>query len=182
MTYGLNNLYPNFLLQLYNDCPLHKGIVNAKIDYIIGDGISIKGNDEPISLVPNNTDTFDEFVSKLINDYLIFNYYAVEVIYNQLGDAIQWIHIPAHKIRCNEDKSMFWYSNDWFSQSTNLLDYDAWRPGGNTDGYSKIYFYSSYAPTVNNVYPTPEYSGAIQSIETDIAIRLFNINNIKNSF
>jgi hypothetical protein len=180
--WGINNLYPNFLIELYNDSPLHKSIVNAKVDYITGDGLRIKNNDKPISLIPNPTDSFDEFIGKIINDYLILNFYAVEVIYNKLGTAIQWNHIPAHKIRMNRDRSKFWYGYDYFLEPYNTISYEYWKPGINKDGYSKIFYYSNYAPTVNNIYPTPEYSGAIKAIETDIAIKDFNINNIKNQF
>lgn len=181
-TIGWVNLYPNFLLKLYNDSPLHKGIINSKIDYIIGDGITIKGGDKPVNIIPNPTDSFSELIGKIVNDYLIFNFYAVEVVYNKLGNAIQWNHIPAHKIRTNRDRSKFWYGYDYYLEPYNTISYDVWRPGINKDGYSKIFYYTNYAPTVNNVYPTPEYSGAIKSIETDIAIRDFNINNIENQF
>ncbi|MES2265594.1 MAG: hypothetical protein V4520_02460 [Bacteroidota bacterium] len=180
--YGLDNLYPNFLLNLYNNSPLHKGIINSKIDYIIGEGITVKGSDLELDFKPNVNDSFNDFISKIVNDYLIFNYYAIEVVYNKLGKAIQYNHIPGHKIRANRDRSRFWYSNDWFFEPNILIDYDHWKPGNNEDGTSKIFFYTSYSPSVANVYPVPEYSGAIKSLETDIAIRDFQINNIENSF
>ncbi len=176
------NLYPNFLLELYNNSPLHKGIINSKIDYIIGDGLTVKGGDTPITFKPNASDSFNELISKLVNDYLIFNYYAIEVVYNKLNKPIQYNHIPAHKIRSNKDRSKFWYSNDWFYEPNILLSYDVWSANGNPDGNSKVFFFTSYSPSVNNIYPIPDYSGAIKSIETDIAIRDFQINNIENSF
>ena len=180
--YGLDNLYPNFLLNLYTNSPLHKGITNSKIDYIVGDGLTVKGADKPIAFKPNASDSFNEFISKIVNDYLIFNYYAIEVIYNKLNKPIQYNHIPAHKLRCNKDRSKFWYSNDWFYEPNILLSYDVWSANGNPDGSSKVFFYTSYSPSVNNIYPVPDYSGAIKSIETDIAIRDFQINSIENSF
>jgi len=180
--YGLDNLYPNFLLKLFNESPLHKGITNSKIDYIIGDGLTVKGATKQLTFKPNPTDSFNEFISKLVNDYLIFNYYAIEVIYNKLNKPIQYNHIPAHKIRCNKDRSKFWYSNDWFYEPNILLSYDIWTASSNSDGKAKVFFYTSYSPSVNNIYPTPDYSGAIKSIETDIAIRDFQINSIENSF
>jgi len=180
--YGLDNLYPNFLLKLFNESPLHKGITISKIDYVIGDGLTVKGSDKPIDFKPNPSDSFAEFISKVVNDYLIFNYYAIEVIYNKLNKPIQYNHIPAHKIRCNKDRSKFWYSNDWFFEPNILLSYDIWSANGNPDGKSKVFFYTSYSPSANNIYPIPDYSGAIKSIETDIAIRDFQINSIENSF
>ncbi|RKR82660.1 phage portal protein [Mucilaginibacter gracilis] len=179
--YGLDNLYPNFLLELYNGSPVHKGVINSKKDYVIGDGLYFKSGTK-VDFKPNPTDTFEQLIGKIVNDYLIFNYWTVEVVYNKLGKAIQWNHIPAHKVRANRDKSKFWYSNDWFFEYNNLITYDVWKAGKNEDYKNKLFFNAAYTPSVNNVYAVPEYNAAIKSIETDIEIRKFNINNIKNSF
>jgi len=52
----------------------------------------------------------------------------------------------------------------------------------NADETSKIFFFDGYFPSPNSVYPMPEYNGSLKSIKTDIAIRDFNYNNIRNHF
>jgi hypothetical protein len=180
--YGNDNLYPNFLLKLFNDSPLHKGILNSKADYILGDGVVNKATGEAFNQMANSVDTLEELTQKVVIDYVIFGYFAIEVVYNLLGDPIEFIHVPAHYVRANRSLTNFQYCDDWFANSRNVLSYDRWTRGKNTDGKSKLFFYKNYSPSINTVYPTPDYSGAIKSLETDLAIRDFHLNNITNGF
>lgn len=179
--YGDINLYPNYLLSLYNNSPIHKGIVNSKVDYILGDDVIYKGTDQKAEHKVNSEETIETLLRKVVKDYIIFNYYAVEVIYNASGEAIEFNHIPASSIRTNKNKNKFWYCNDWYANQNEVVEFEGWTPSN--DGYaSKIFFFSAYTPSVNNVYPVPDYSGAIKSIQTDIDIRDFHSNNINNNF
>lgn len=179
MPNGYDNLYPNFLLKLYNDSPIHHSIVNAKATYIIGDGIKYKQG-EVLDIRVNPSETFTDFIGKCVKDYLIFNYFAVEVIYNALNQPIEYYFVPAHRIRTNKLKTKFWYSED-FRDKKNIVVYDRWKPNNNTPE-SKIFFFDGYFPSLSTVYPSPEYTGSLKSITTDIAIRDFNLNNVKNHF
>ena len=180
--YGADNLYPNFLLKLFTSCPLHSGIIETKTDEIVGNGLIIKGTGDVFNKQINAIDGVEEFTKKVIIDYLIFGYYAVEVIYNLLGKPIEFIHIPAQNVRANRSRTMFQVCDDWYANSRNVLSYDRWVKGKNEDGKSKIFFYSNYSPSLQNVYPSPDYSAAIKSLETDMAIREFHLNNITNGF
>ena len=76
VTYGTDNIYPNFLLELYNNSPIHSSIINAKTNYIIGDGLKY-ADGKDVDFNVNDADNIKEFASKLIKDYLIFNAFAV---------------------------------------------------------------------------------------------------------
>lgn len=181
--YGDQNLYPNFLLELYNDSPIHKGVINSKVDYVLGEKIVYKNSDQEADFKVNSEDSINDLFRKITKDFIIFNYYAIEVIYNGVGEAVEHNHVPANLIRTNKAKNKFWYCDDWYLNSNQIVEFEGWKPKALNDDYSsKIYFYSAYTPSVNNVYPVPEYSGAIKSIETDIAIRDFHSNNINNNF
>ncbi|WP_313235734.1 hypothetical protein [Sphingobacterium multivorum] len=181
--YGDNNLYPNFLLQLYNDSPIHKGIVNSKVDYILGDDVVYKNSDKKADHKVNKDDTIESLLRKVVKDYIIFNYYAIEVIYNAVGEPVEYNHIPANTIRTNKNKSKFWFNADWYANQNDVIEFDGWSQNSIDGGYaSKIYFFNAYTPSVNNTYPIPDYSGAIKSIQTDIDIRDFHSNNINNNF
>jgi hypothetical protein len=180
--YGNDNLYPNFLLKLYNNSPLHKGIINSKVDYVIGDGVFNKATGEAFNPMVNGVDTLEELIQKITFDAVIFGYFSIEVVYNQLGKPIEFIHVPSHSVRINRSFTMFQYCDDWFQNSRNVLSFDRWIKGANDDGKSKLFVHTEYTPSVNNIYATPEYSGAIVSLETDLAIRDFHLNNITNGF
>jgi hypothetical protein len=179
VNYGYDNLYPNFLLSLYNDSPIHASIINSKATYIIGDGLKYAdGKDLDVKM--NAADNIKEFVDKVIKDYLIFNSFAVEVVFNVFGEAIEYHHVPMHKIRANKTKTKFWHNEDW-CLSRKMITYDRVTKT-NQDSKSKIFFFDGYFPSIHNVYSQPEYNGSIKSIVTDISIRSFNLNNIKNHF
>lgn len=177
--HGTNNNYPNFLLKLYNECPVHASIINGKSNYIIGDGLKYKSGQD-VNVKVNAADTFNEFVNKIVKDYLIFNCFAVEVVYNKLKQPIEYHFVPANKVRCNKGKTKFWVSDDWLYNSKPLV-FDRWKPYAE-DTTTKLFFFDGYNPSTSNVYPTPEYSGSVTSILTDIEVRDFNLNNIKNHF
>lgn len=179
VTYGYDNLYPKFLLDLYNDSPIHSAIVNSKATYIIGDGLKYK-NGSDVDFKVNSSDNIKEFTLKVSKDYLIFNAFAVEVIYNKLGQVIEYHHVPMHYVRMNKSKNLFWVNEDW-AISRKFIKYDIYSPNSK-DFNSKIFYFDGYNPSTNKVYTLPEYNGSLKSIVTDIAIRSFNLNNIKNHF
>lgn len=117
---------------------------------------------------------------KAVKDYLVFNYFAIEVVYNVFGQPVEYHHVPAQTIRTNKSKTKFWFNEDW-SLSRKTIQYDRWTPVP-SDSNSKIFFFDGYFPSVQSTYTPPEYKGAIKSIVTDIAIKDFNENNIKNHF
>jgi hypothetical protein len=181
VNWGINNLYPNFLLELYGSSAVHSAIINQKTTYLIGNGIRVNDNEVSDTVMVNSSDSFKEFISKLIKDYLIFNAFSVEVVFNVFGEPIEFHHIPLHKIRMNKSKTKFYFCDDWFYKRKNIT-YERYYPKTNKDGISKVFYFDGYFPSISNVYPTPEYNASIKSIVTDSAISEFNLNNIKNHF
>lgn len=181
--YGIDNLYPNFLLNLYSKCPIHAAVINTKASYIIGDGLKRKdGQDFTIPM--KGMETFNEFIDKIVKDFLIFNAFAVETQYNELtykDTTLAYNHVPAHTLRTNKEKTKFWYSEDWALRRTAQWTYDVWQRS-NPDAKSKIFWYDGYIPSTNRVYVEPDYNACIESIVTDMSIRLFNRNNITSNF
>jgi hypothetical protein len=180
--YGTNNLYPNFLLSLFENSPMHQGIISDKLYYILGDGIVEKASGNKFNPMVNAVDNLEELVNKIVIDYIIFGYFSIEVMYNALGEPIEFVHVPASEVRSNRSAEMFQVCDDWFANSRNVLSYDRWKKGKNEDGKSTLFFYKKYNPSIQKVYPKPEYHSSIKSLETDLAIRDFHLNNIKNGF
>ncbi|OYD44894.1 hypothetical protein CHU00_14870 [Sphingobacterium cellulitidis] len=180
--YGDNNLYPNFLLDLYNNSPINKGIINSKYTFIHGNGLIYLNSDEYAEFKVNEKETIEGLFEKIVKDFLIFNAYAIEVIYNKAGEQIKYNHIPVDRIRTSKNKQHFWYSDDWYFKSNESIHFDAWRPNENEEFTSKIFYYSAYTPNPSLTYPTVDYSGGIKSIENDIAIRDFHSNNLHTNF
>lgn len=180
--WGEWNLYPNFLLKLFSEVPLHRSITESKVNYIMGDGLVTKTDGKKAAFEVNPVDSLEEVVRKLVIDYLIFNYFVIEVQYNVYGKPIYFNHLPAHQLRTNRPKTKFWICQDWAAPKKNILTYDRWLKGQNTDGKSKIFMYSKYVPSANLVYPDVAYSAAIESMVTETLINQFNKNNLEDGF
>lgn len=177
--YGTGNVYPQYLVKLYEDCPIHAMIINQKTSYIISQGIRLKGGGE-IDFKLNQEESHDEFVEKIIKQFLTFNAFAIEVCYNAFEEPIEYNVVPIHYLRMNKSKTKFWYCDDW-KNPTKPVVFERWKKTA-TDTSSKIFYFDGSDISLNRVYPKPEYNGCITSIETDIAIRNFNLNNIKEHF
>lgn len=179
MNYGIDNNYPAFLLKLYADSPIHQAIVNSKSTYILGDGLKYSDGKD-IAANVNPSDSFNEFINKCVKDFLLFNCFAVEVTYNSFGEPVEYHFVPAQNIRTNRLKNKFWHSIDWKFKRDDII-FDRFTPTSE-DGRSKLFYFDGYFPSNLHTYSLPEYSGCIKSIMTDIAIRTFNLNNIKSHF
>ncbi|WP_205771904.1 hypothetical protein, partial [Mucilaginibacter terrenus] len=157
-------------------------IVSKKVNFLMGDGIVTKGDTKAFKADLNPVDTAEELIQKLVYDYVVFNYFAIEVQYDLLNNKpLYFNHIPANQLRSNKSKTKFWVCDDWQAKK-NLLTYDRWVKGKNEDRKSKVFFYSGYVPSVSTVYPNVDYSGAITAMVTDILINNFNKNNIEDGF
>src|SRR5205085_554032 len=122
--WGVDNLYPQQILRFYSTVPTHQSIINMKSTFIIGDGLS-KLNGEKLKFNVNAVDTVDGFIKKIAMDYLLFNAFAVEVIYNKFKQPIEYHFVPIHKLRMNESKSKFWFSKSW-KEGKKPVTYDRW--------------------------------------------------------
>lgn len=182
MYWGNSNLYPNYLLGLYKDSPSHKGILNSKYTFIHGNGLIYENTDEYADFMVNDDDSIVDLFEKVTKDFLIFNSYAIEVIYDRNGQQVKYNHIPVDRLRLSKNKKHFWYCEDWYLRSTESIHFDSWSAKVKDDLTSKIFYYQGYTPSPSFCYPTPDYSGCLISIENDIAIRDFHRNNLKNNF
>lgn len=183
MFYGTENLYPQTLIDLYNNSAMHHTCVQAIKDGIIGEGIEIIGDE----VVNTKGETVDEVFEKISQDFVLFNGYALNVIWNKEGTRIvEMYHLPFNNVRSgkwDEDDNVteYFYSSDW----TNVRKYkpNAYRsfdPLDNKgDNASQIYYCYTYTPG-NDYYPLPDYVGALNDIQLDGRVSKFHNANISN--
>lgn len=178
VSYGVDNLYPDKIDYWFNNCSIHKAIQLAKAAYIKGAGLKyVKG--EKVKAYVNAEDTIDSFVKKIVRDYVKYGYFLVEVTFLPDMSPAEYIHVPAKNVRWDESRSKFWVNKTWATKSKADYIIDRWKPG-EEDGLTKMFL---FAPSSDGlVYPLPDYSSTIASIQTDIEIKKFNLNNIKNHF
>jgi len=185
ITYGLDNLYPQELIRLYNSSPKHNAIINQKAAYIVGANTDIKGkNTEDVAITEdflaniNAYEDFENLKSKLAQDYELFDGFAVEVIWNKAKTKpAEYYHLPFQNVRLGKDCA--YYSEDWTNQRAEICEYPYFN--ANTRENKQVFYFKLYRAGQKE-YPLPSYIGALRYIEIDSEIQNWHFNSIKNGF
>ena len=181
--FGQDNLYPQLLIELYNNSAMHRTAIEAIVDGVVGEGFKMFGDE----YVNTQDETMNEIFEKIARDYELFGGYALNVIWSRDGENIAEIyHLPFNNVRAglmNEDEEIeeYYYCSDWKQyRKYKPVAYPAYSKTDNSgDNASQIYYCFDY--TVGQYYyPLPSYVGAINDIDTDARISRFHANNLKN--
>lgn len=192
--YGEDNNYPEYLIELALRSAKHCAILQGKVNYIYGGGLQVV--DKGASLQAKaNANAFikqinkDGFLRKTVQDFEWFNGFYIEPIFNRAKTKITSInYIPFSKIRVSADEKTYFYSNDWKAsrQDPEKTSYKEFKPFDfENPSDNQLFYYKVLSPKNGkdrNVYPVPEYIGACASIETDVEIANYHLNNIKTGF
>jgi hypothetical protein len=189
--YGEKNDYPNYLLRIYNNSAKNNAIITGKVDFICGNGWTVKAEDEMqkakafglIDRINTKQESLNELTKKLVTDLSIFGGYYLQVIWTKgTGEIAELYHVDYYKVRTNADNSEFYVSDNWIKNDNvnprpDFDTYPAFDPN-NTTGTQILYFKEYRAGA--NTYSLPDYRGAISYIELDISIGEYHLNTINN--
>ena len=182
--FGVDNLYPFELIDLYNDSSTHNAIVNGKVGYIVGNGLEGGCIESMKWLSQANIDEdWTSLTKRLTLDYELFNGYAIEVIRTKVGN--QYHHLDFANIRLGLDGSIK-YADDWITEkgtrnSKPTIQYlDRYNPRDPEQKRGVIY-HVDYRPNLK-YYPLPVYVGSLAEIKTDVQIGDYWLNEVKNGF
>jgi predicted transcriptional regulator len=186
VTFGADNLYPDFLIELFNKSPKHNAIVSAKASYVAGIGTEVYGQSTTdIAKIQNKLksinayETYEELKAKVAYDAELFNGFAIEVIWNKAKTApSEYYHIPFKNVRKGLEGD-YVYCADWTDSKAEKIHYQPYNPI--TRESKQIYYCQFYRPGQGE-YPLPDYVGALKYIEVDTEISNYYLNSIKNGF
>lgn len=201
VNYGEANDYPDYLINLFNGSPTHQAIVSGKKDYIFGKGVEVPNSPNTADAAKlqqlihraNRFESLNQLLEKLILDYELFNGFAVKIYQNIVtGKISEMYHVDWATCRINEDASVIYTSKQWTEQQslTNKFAGSTRQPEDlrglpafdiNVPQRESILYFREYSPQMK-VYPLPGYLGCNASIETEIEISNFHLNNIKTGF
>jgi hypothetical protein len=188
-SYGKDNAYPDYLLNIYFGSSQHQGIIQRKVDEIIGNGlISASQNPELTKFIEkcnNRGESLNDVARKCENDKEIFGGFAIQIIYSkgstkESPEIAELYYVDIAKLRWNIDYTKLLYCKNWNKGATNLktIKYNVYDPNDPTG--TKIYYFSG--TMTRDWYPIPAYIGSIPAIETAIDIANFNQNTLRNGF
>jgi hypothetical protein len=177
--YGEDNLFPNHLMALYQYSALNRACINA----------IVKEGDEGAVAMANRSETVYEVFEKCVTDRVLFGGYALNIVKANDGTISEFYHCDFSRLRAGKQDEFgkigtYFYSVDWRSTTLNQNKYKAIEiPSFNMiedSEPSQIMYFKSYSPGMS-YYPPPDYLGGLTTIQLDIEVKNFHLNNMQNS-
>lgn len=175
VNYGANNLWPNYLWDLYNNVATLQSIINGTTDFICGNNIQFANRED---IVNKKGETLVDVARKLTVDLMIFGGFAIQVIRNLGGEISEIYHLDFMKVRSDEKNEVFYYCDDWSKWGAKSLVYPKYGIGDKNP--TSVFYYKG--SITRGVYPTPIYNASLIACELERAINEFHLNNINNGF
>jgi len=179
--FGEDNLYRQYLNQMYYTSPLHGSIVDFKVTASVGGGFEIDSSHlnakEKVALFGfEQKVNLDKLVPKITQENVLHeSVYFKVTIKNRLASNFE--HIGAEKVRVNEDKTVYTISSDW-SQNLNVTTLIPYSKGC-VDGTYILTFESLSAG--QDIYSIPRYTSALNFAFLSGELSYLSKSNIQNA-
>ena len=187
VNFGESNMYPQYLIELYNESPVHGSIVNSISQMIAGQGV-VGGNS--IANQYLQSIKFDSILPNIARDLKLFGGYYLEIIWSMDRTTIAQVnHLPYENCRlgCSDeqdDVTGVWYSRDW-SDMRKKKNIPHYIPMFNVEYKEELPKQVMFVHTLklgSEYYPKPDYVGSVNYIELTRQIGEYHVNNILNGF
>jgi len=182
VSYGDDNLFPQYLIDLYKSSATHNALCTSIAYMIFGDGVQADTLEARLKI--EEWGLQDE-VRKACLDLKIQGGFALEVVYSIDRTTISKVrHCPFENVRTaevNEDEKIdfLYYSKDWSDKREEPQLVKTFDPEQSVEHPVQILYVKPFSPG-SYYYPKPDYIGSIDYIELDKEIGKYHINNIKN--
>tara|TARA_R110001583_G_scaffold14932_2_gene61973 strand:+ start:51 stop:2018 length:1968 start_codon:yes stop_codon:yes gene_type:complete len=201
VTFGLDNLYPQYLIELFTGSGINSAIIKGVASMVAGDqqgtmqGLDVVDKDELEGSLKEQYLLLNKLLKRgsrntiknLSFDLKLFGSCYINVIWNKTKTAIAEIkHIPAQYIRSGKVNSFgevteYHYSFDWANTSQNKPRViKAFNPDDRTES-SQLMQVKEYNPQ-SFYYGIPDYIGGTDYIRLDMSIAELHLANVDNNF
>lgn len=190
VSYGSNNDYPDFLIDLYQKSAVHNALCNSISTWIYGDGITSPDINTKSESWAKFKALFEQgigknTIQKCILDLKVHGGFYLSISYSLDRSTISEInHMPFECMRVEQEMNgeveYYLYSKDWSNyrkagyEKVKSFDPSCKKSYPNQIACFKMYSVGQY------YYPKPDYQGGINYIELDKNVSEFHLANIKN--
>lgn len=191
VNWGVRNDYAIKLSELYFNSIVHKSCVDFGVTAVVGDGVDYQAmNMDKTEVMPNQYQTWDEFIRCLVLDYILYGSYAFQIIRNKDGRTFSYYHQPISSVRCSPrdeegNITSYWLCQDW-TATGKYPPIEIPRFGFQDEetinsGKPYLFVYETYTPDLD-YYSTPKYVGALKAIMTELELIRYDLRSVKNNF
>lgn len=178
--YGDDNLFPQYLIDLYQTSAVHNALCTSISYMIFGDGVQAPTLDSRLKIQEWG---LDDEVRKACLDLKIQGGFALEVVYSIDRTTIAKVrHCPFENIRSgevnkDEECEFYYYSKDWTDPSEEPERVKSFDPSQAVEYPVQIMYVKPFSPG-SYYYPKPDFIGSVSYIELDKEIGKYHISNI----
>ena len=190
--FGTDNMYPQYLLELYNGSSINNAIIKGVSAMIYGEGLdatdkqdSEEHKEQWLRLTSLLGHSQKDLLKCLAFDLKLFGMCYVNTIWNKPRTKIvEMYHIPAQYIRSGKADAYgkvneYYYSADWNNTRKHKpRTYKAFDEKDRTSA-SQVLCIKDYSPG-SYYYSLPDYQGSTSYIQLDMEIAQFHLSNIKS--
>ena len=171
--YGYNNLFPQHLITLYYNSPIHNALTNSIAYMIEGQGTGT---------------ILDNALQGIAFDLKLQGAFVAEVIWSMdFTRVVKINHLPFENCRLAYDKEEdditgIWYSKDWAntrSKKGKPEFISAFNPSQAEEQPRQV-IYAHGMMAGSSYYAKPDYFGALNYVELSYQMGLYHVNNILN--
>ena len=173
--WGEDNNFPDYLFELFKNSSQMAAIILQMKNYVLGNGLT---SNFYLKIVNRKLETFENFIDKLVFDYLLYGGFAFQIIKNKLNQIAELNHLDFKYIRVDEDETKVFFSKDWSKGRRTPLVYDKWDVNSNSS--NSVFYYKGQL--TRECYPMPFYISCLTSLEISTQIGDFHLNNLLNGF
>ena len=179
--FGEDNLYPQYLNQMYYTSPLHSAIVNYKVNAVCGGGYellvdALTAKDKVDSYAAEKRIGIRKNIKPVLMDLIVHGrvYFIIQI---KNGKAIKYKRIGAEKVRVSKCKTMYLVNDNW-QYVTKIDKYEPYHPECKDGVY--IYTYENES-LGQDIYSLPSYTSALNWVFLDGEMSYLHKSNIQNS-
>jgi len=190
--FGTDNMYPQYLLELYNGSSINNAVIKGVAAMIYGEGLdatdkqdSEEHKEQWLRLMSLLGHSQKDLLKCLAFDLKLFGMCYVNTIWNKPRTKIvEMYHIPAQYIRSGKtdgygNVNEYYYSADWTNTRKHKpRTYKAFDEKDRTSA-SQVLCIKDYSPG-SYYYSLPDYQGSTSYIQLDMEIAQFHLSNIKS--
>jgi len=190
VAYGIDNLYPNYLIELAQNVPVHGALVSGIAQMVAGLGVE---SDNPNANKFLRAWDINEQMPFIAFDLKCHGGFYLDVVkpINQdlAGFKIAKVnHLPFENMRLAFDEESgkvtgAWYSRDWenANKKRNKPCYiPMWDDVKDNAEQSRGIIFTQLPTAGSMYYPKPDYIGGLHYIEMARQIAVYHLNNIQN--
>jgi len=182
VNYGDDNLFPQYLVDLYHSSATHNALVTSIAMMIFGEGFDASDLEGRLAFDQWN---LNNELRKACLDFKIQGGFALEINWSLDRTTIANVsHLPFENVRSgfvNEEEKVeyYYYSKDWTDKRQEPEEICCFDVEKKIDHPTQIMYVKPFSPG-SFYYPKPDYVGSINYIELDKEISIYHINNMQN--